>query len=567
MTPISSTSDAASWKPPRRPISWAVATGIAALLAITPIAAVLALGLAPTAGIWTHLASTVLPRYIWTTLTLTVAVGLGTSLIGTAAAWLTSMCVFPLKRIYEWALLLPMAVPAYIVAYVYTDLLEYSGPVQRTLRALFGWTTRADYVFFEIRSLGGAIATMSLVLYPYVYLLARAAFLEQSLCVLEASRTLGRGPWSGFFRVALPLARPAIVVGVSLAMMETLNDYGVVDYFAVATFTSGIFDVWLNMNSPSGAAQLAGLLLLFVATLLYLERRSRRRRRFHGATTKKKMSSEYALSGWRAWGASLFCATPVILGFIIPAVVLGRYALGQIDAIAWNAFLRAALNSLVLSGGAALACVALGALMAYGMRLNTSIWSSALTRLAVLGYGVPGAVLALGTVVALGWLDASADSFARGAFGVSTGLIFSGTALAVIYAYTTRFLSLSFGAFEAGLGKITPNMDGAARTLGKTPAQTFRRVHLPLIGGSALTAAMLVFVDCMKELPMTLILRPFNFETLATYVHQYASDEMLAEAAPGALAIVAAGIVPVIVMSLAITRVRLRPLRDGVFSS
>jgi iron(III) transport system permease protein len=539
---------------------WALGTlGIALVLA-APMLWVLGIAAEPSGDIWSHLVETVLSRLIWTTLALMTGVGIGTFIIGTGTAWIVTMCRFPGQKIFEWALLIPMAVPAYVIAYVYTDLLEYSGPIQGLIRDLGGFETRRDYWFFDIRSLGGAIAMMTLVLYPYVYLLARAAFLEQSVCVLEASRTLGRGPWASFFKVALPLARPAIAVGVSLVMMETLNDFGTVDFFAVATFTTGIFDVWLNMNSPSGAAQLATVMLVFVIVLIALERHERRLQKFHHTSSHIRAIVGYKLPPLRAWAAFIACALPVMLGFLLPAAVLGSYALNFYSVTLNANFWSFTLNSLTLSATAAFVAIVLGVFLAYSLRLGRAPWLNAVARLAALGYAVPGAVLAIGILMFLGFIDNFVDGAMKSVFGVSTGLIFSGTVVAVTSGYVVRFLSLSFGAAESGLAKVTASMDGAARTLGAGPLETLRRVHLPMLKGSIMTAALLVFVDCMKELPMTVILRPFDFGTLATFVHQYASDEMLPEAALAALTIVAAGIVPVILLSYTIAKSRVSNL-------
>ncbi len=540
-----------SWANP-----WTIGTVLIAAAVVMPIVAVLFLGLTPGDDIWSHLASTVLPLYISTTLQLMVGVGIGTLIVGVGTAWLVSTCRFPGKGLFEWALLLPMALPAYVIAYVYTDILEYAGPLQVLLRDVFGWTTKRDYWFPEIRSIGGAASMMTLVLYPYVYLLSRAAFMEQSVCVLEASRVLGRGPWRGFFSVALPLARPAIVVGVSLVLMETLNDFGTVDYFAVSTFTLGIYDVWLNMNNVAGAAQLAGLLLFFVVFLVLAERFGRRKQRFHHTSSKYRASPGYELKGWARRLAILGCALPVVFGFVLPAAVLGSYAVIHFEAAANPEVYRYAGNSLLLSALTAVLAVVIGIFMAYGLRLRNEPIVRFMTRFASLGYAVPGSVLAVGVLVSLGALDNGIDGFMRRNFEISTGLLFSGTIAAVTFGYLVRFLALSFGSVEASLGKITPSMDGAARSLGHGPLSTLRRIHIPLIRGSTLTAAMLVFVDCMKELPMTVILRPFDFHTLATYVHQYASDEQLGEASLAALAIVGIGVLPVIVLSFAMTRSR-----------
>jgi len=535
---------------------WTIGALIVGAVVALPVLSVIFIAFTPGDEIWSHLASTVLPVYISTTLTLMIGVGAGTITIGVGTAWLASMCRFPGKRVFEWALLLPLAMPAYVIAYVYTDILEYAGPVQVMLREVFGWATKRDYWFPEIRSTGGAISMMTLVLYPYVYILSRAAFLEQSVGVLEASRMLGRGPWQSFFSVALPLARPAIVVGVSLVLMETLNDFGTVDFFAVSTFTLGIYDVWLNMNNVAGAAQLAGVLLVFVISLIVIERFGRRKQKFHNAGGTYKALPGYTLTGWRSGFAVIACALPVGLGFVLPALVLVRNSITYFDAALNADFYRYALNSVMLSSLAAVLAVLVGIFLAYALRLRGERFLKILVRFSSLGYAVPGSVLAVGVLVSLGSFDNSLDAFMRKSFGLSTGLLLSGTIAAVTFGYLVRFLALSFGSVEAALEKITPNMDGAARSLGHGPWRTLGRVHLPLIRASVLTAAILVFVDCMKELPLTVILRPFNFHTLATFVHQYASDEQFGEASLAALAIVGFGIIPVIALSFAITRSR-----------
>ena len=535
---------------------WTLGAFLVAGLIAVPVATVVWQASAPADDIWQHLASTVLARYINTTLFLMAGVGVGTFVIGTGTAWLVTMCRFPMSRAFEWALLLPLAVPTYVLAYVYTDLLEYAGPVQGALRSLFGWRTPHDYWFPEIRSLGGAIAMMTLVLYPYVYLLSRAAFLEQSVCVLEVSRTLGKNPWQGFASVALPLARPAIVVGVSLVLMEALNDFGTVDFFAVATFTAGIYDVWLNMNNIAGAAQLACVLLLFVLALIAVERVARRNQRYHHTSSKYSSLPSYRLKSGSGVLAFFTCLAPVGLGFLLPAGVLADYALLHYREALSGQFWTYAGNSLLLSSVTALVAVLIGLFMAYGVRLGGGPAVKAAARLASTGYAVPGAVLAIGVIVPVAGLDNALDALSRNVFGIPLGLLMSGTIFAVVYGYLARFTALSFGTLEAGLAKITPSMDGAARTLGCGPGALLGRVHLPMMQGSVLTAALLVFVDCMKELPMTVILRPFNFETLATYVHQFASDELLEESALGALAIVGVGILPVILLSLTIARSR-----------
>jgi iron(III) transport system permease protein len=528
---------------------WSVGTIIIAALIAMPIVTVFILALSPSDDIWHHLSTTVLPDYIFTTLGLMLGVGIGTLIIGVGTAWLATMCRFPGRQIFQWALLLPLAVPAYVTAYVYTDIFEFAGPVQQLLREIFGWKLARDYWFPEIRSLGGAITMMTLVLYPYVYLLSRAAFLEQSVCCLEVSRTLGRGPWRSFFTVAIPLARPAIAIGLTLALMETLNDFGTVDFFAVSTFTAGIYDVWFNMNNRAGAAQLAIVLLTFVLILIYAERRARRGQQYYHTSTKYRELPSHKLRGHKAALAFIACLLPVCLGFFLPVAILVNYALDYYEHAFSTNFLKFAWHSLTLSTLCAVLAVLIGLFMAYSVRLGHHKVIQFATRFASIGYAVPGAVLAIGTIISLSTFDHALNGFMKSTFNITVGLLLSGTIVAVIFGYLVRFLALSFGTIEAGLTKVTPNMDGAARTLGQGPGATLRRVHLPMIKASILTAGILVFVDCMKELPITILLRPFNYETLATYVHQFASDGLLEESALGAVTIVAAGILPVIILS------------------
>jgi len=535
---------------------WTLSTLLVALVLALPVVCIPWLALFPEENIWPHLISTVLPGYVTTTVGLMLGVTFGVLTMGVTSAWLVTMCRFPGRRIFEWALLLPMAVPAYVIAYVYTDLLEYAGPVQQLLREISGWNSAADYWFPEIRSLGGAMAMMSLVLYPYVYLLSRAAFLEQSVTLLDASRTLGCSPWATFLRVSLPMARPSIATGVALALMETLNDVGTVDFFAVQTLTLGIYDVWLNMGNIGGAAQIAMVMLVFVMILLTIERQSRRRHRHYQSSGRLKELPAHRLHGARAGLACLACFLPVAAGFVIPAIVLVTYAVRYFDRSWTPEFLRYAFNSLALSSTSALAAVCLAMVLVYGRRLVGGKLIGGAVSLASFGYAVPGAVLAIGVIIPLAGFDNALDGFVRERFGFSTGLLFSGTVFAIVFAYVVRFLAIALGSVDSSLSKVTPTMDMAARTLGHGPLATFFKVHLPLIRGGVLIAALVVFVDCMKELPATLILRPFNFDTLATYVYQFASDELIEQASLGALGIVLAGLIPVIVLSRIITGTR-----------
>ena len=439
---------------------------------------------------------------------------------------------------------------------MYTSLLDYAGPVQKTLRDWFGWESAQDYWFPEIRTLEGATLMIGLVLYPYVYLLARAAFLEQSPSLFAVSRSLGHSALSTFFRVVLPIARPAIAVGLSLVLMETLNDFGTVDFFAVQTLTAGLFDTWMNLGNLGGAAQIATTMLAFVVILVTLERYSRRRQSQYAARDNRDPIHRFTMSMPRQMICLAVCALPVIFGFLLPAITLGQFAWEYFDE-SWNSdFIRNSLNSLFLSGAAALTTLLLGVTLAYSRRLHNTRGMQVMLRLSSLGYAMPGAVLAVGVIVPMAGFDNWLDSVMRDWFGVSTGLLLSGSAFALVFAYTVRFLAVSAGSVESALQKVTPSMDMASRSLGHTPGQTLVKVHLPILRGTLMTAALVVFVDVMKELPATLILRPFNFDTLATYVYQFASDEMLAQSALPALVIVLAGIVPIILMSRSIANTR-----------
>lgn len=535
---------------------WTLFTVITALILASPVFIVVAHIFIPSGEVWSHLADTVLPNYITNSLILLIGVGLGTLVVGTGCAWVVTMCDFPGRKFFEWALLLPLAVPAYVIAYTYTGLLDFAGPVQEFIRELFGWRSARDYWFPEIRSLWGATTMFTLVLYPYVYMLSRAAFLEQSICVLEVSRTLGRTPWQSFKDVAFPLARPAIAAGSALALMETLNDFGTVHFFAVDTFTTGIYRTWFGMGEPAAAAQLGACLLIFIVSLIALERYSRGQAAYHHTTVRYRALRKLQINGFKQAVCLIACFLPVFLGFILPAGILLNWTLQTTEWWMTLQFWEFAFNSFILACVAALLAVALAVLMAYGARLQPSLFTKLGVRAASIGYAVPGSVLAVGIMLPFAWTDNLVDSWARDHLGFSTGLILSGTIVAVVFAYVVRFLSVSFNAIEAGLGKVTRNMDCAARTLGHGPGETLRKVHLPLIRASMFSAGILVFVDVMKELPATMIMRPFNFTTLAVRTFELASDEQLAEASSAALAIVLVGIIPVIMISRTIAKSR-----------
>lgn len=549
---------------------WTIVTVALALLMMLPLVSVVSSVFSDTRTVWQHLITTVLGEYIVNSLILMVGVGAGVAIVGTSCAWLVTMCQFRGRSLFQWALLLPLAAPAYILAYTYTDLLEYYGPVQSLLRQWFGWKNAQDYWFPNVRSMPGAIAMFVLVLYPYVYLLARSAFSNQSSITLEASRSLGCTPWQGFLKVALPMARPAIVAGLSLALMETLNDYGTVEFFAVPTFTIGIFRTWLGQGERAAALQLALLLLSFIAILVILERQSRTRQRYY-QTSQTTETKRYVLRNWHQWAAIGICTVPIVLGFGIPVSVLmflikgdrsssntsdvsgdgdyGTVTSGEFLANTPDPFWGYAIHSFTLATTAATIAVIIAIILAYGQRLNPSKLKGWAIQGATLGYAIPGAVIAIGAMVPLGKFDNALDTWMRSQFNISTGLLLSGTIFALIFAYLVRFLAVGYGAVESSLNRIKPNLDNAARSLGLNTVQTLFQIHLPLMRSGLIGAAILVFVDVMKELPVTLIMRPLNYDTLAVRVFNLASDERLSEAALPALTIVLVGLLPVLVLS------------------
>ncbi|NWG32405.1 MAG: iron ABC transporter permease [Rhodocyclaceae bacterium] len=519
---------------------------IGALVALPVLSVGANLFVAGTAETWAHLAATVLPEYVANSLLLALLVAAGVAAVGVATAWFVAIHEFPGRRVFEWALLLPLAMPAYVMAYVYTDLLQFVGPVQTFLRESFGWR-RGDYWFPEIRSLPGAALMFVCVLYPYVYLITRTAFLGRGASTFEAARSLGLSPWAAFLRVSLPLARPAIAAGVALALMETLADYGTVAYFAVPTFTTGIYRAWFALGDRTAAAQLAAALLAFVLLLVALERASRGRARFAEAGQRK--AERKALAGGWALIAFLVCFLPLLLGFLLPAGLLFKLALAEGDAQWGIRYAHLARNSLLVAGLSAFMAMGLAVLLAYALRLSPSPLTRAVNRVVGLGYAVPGAVIAVGVLIPVTRLDHWLAARWLEWFGENPGLLLTGGIAALIYAYLARFLAIALHTVETGLARVTPSMDAAAQSLGCGPGEALRRVHLPLIRGSVLTAALLVFVDVMKELPATLVMRPFNFDTLATQTFTLAADERLAEASTAALAIVAVGLLPVILLA------------------
>ncbi len=543
-------------KPGGLPDLWTILSVALACLLLMPIVAIAWIAIFPSENIWPHLSQNALPTYLSNTLILMAITGTGAAAIGTGTAWLVTMTDFPGRRMVEWALLAPLAMPAYIGAYALVDLLEYAGPVQTALRSVFEWTSARDYWFPEIRSIGGAGFVLTLALYPYVYLLARAAFHEQSVCALEVGRALGCGPWGVFRRVGLPLARPAVVAGTAIVCMETMADFGAVDYFAVPTLTRGVFSIWLDMHNAGGAAQIALVMLGCVMVLLVAEKLARRGKRFHHMSRRYRPIRREPTQGLRGLVLLFVCALPVVLGFFLPATVVGWHAFDHLEQWTDPRFWSALANTALLAGSAAVLACLIGVVMVYGARgsrLSLPRWTAQATAL---GYAAPGAVIAVGVLLPLAALDHWLADGVEALTGFDIGLILTGSAVAIVFAYLVRFAVIAHGAVDGALGRITPSMELAARTLGASRSSVLHRVHVPMIRGSVLTAALLIFVDGAKELPATLILRPFDFETLATTVYNAASLEQLDEAGPAALAIVFVGLLPVAILARTLSRAR-----------
>ena len=499
-----------------------------------PVCAIGWLALDSSGDLWGHLASTVLPGYLWRTLALVGGASFLCLILGAPLAWLVTMFEFPGRRVFTWALLMPLAIPTYISAIVYVELLEYAGPIQTALRP---WLS-----FPEIRSLPAAILFMSLVLYPYVYMTARVAFIQQSANIVNAARTLGLGMGRIFVTLAMPLARPALVAGVLLVGMECMNDIGAVEQFGVRTLTTGIYNIWLERRNVSGAAQVALLAVSLILVFLALER-SARGSRFYSSPRHTTPPTPIPLKGRYAFGATALCSTILFLGFLLPVAQLFFYAL---DA-PWDNFIPLAFNSLRLSLFAAFVTTGIGFLLAYSAVAG---WGRRLVvHLANMGYALPGAVLALGVFVPLAAFDNWFDGWSRFVFGIPTGLFFTGSVAALLYAYTTRFLVIAYQKLEAGFARVARHLDMAAATLGLSERKILWRVHLPLARPTLLAAFLLVFVDCMKELPITLLMRPFNLDTLATHVYTTASLGLVEESAPAALIIALCGLSVVLVLS------------------
>ena len=533
---------------------WKTSSGILALILVLPILAIFFTAVGETNQLFSHLMSTVMLTYTFNTVVLAVGVMFLSLLLGIPSAWLMAMCRLPTERILQWALVLPLAMPGYIVGYIFTDWFDFAGPIQIALRNVMGWQA-GDYWFPDIRTLGGAIIVLALVLYPYVYLLCRAAFMEQNVSLLQSARLLRCSPWQSFYRISLPLVRPAIAVGLSLVAMETIGDFGTVSYFAVNTLTTAVYDAWLGYSSLTAAAKISGVMLVFVILLLSLERYSRRKQKLFQSQFSSREDFRYDLQGWKKWLALIWCWGLVAVAFIFPLGQLCIYAY-KYFAQSWTPeFQQYALNSLYVSLSAAVIGVLIALVVNFYHRLNASRTSLAFMRLSSLGYAVPGTVLAIGIMVPVLFMDHTINDVAKSMEWGRPGLIFSGSMFAIIFALVVRFSAVAIGSIESSLSKVSPSLDMASRTMGCHPNQMLLRVHVPLIRRGALIAALLVFIESMKELNASLLLRPFNFETLATYVYNYASDEHLELAAMPAVILVLVGLVPLVLVNRSLEQV------------
>jgi iron(III) transport system permease protein len=529
----------------RWPGPWSVGAVAIGLLVVGPILAVVWMAFNPAENVWPHLISTTLPRYFRNTVILAFAVAGLAAAVGTGAAWLVTMYRFPGRRWLEWLLLFPLAIPAYVGAYALVDFLEYSGPVQTGLRQLFGWESARDYWFPEIRSLWAAIVVLTAALAPYVYLLVRAGLREQSGGVYEVARALGAGPMGRFWRVGLPLVRPAIAAGSAIVMMETVSDFGTVDFFAVQTLTTGIFTTWLEMGNAGGAAQIAMVILGLVLVLVAIEKVSRSKSRFYRLERQQRPVEPVRLTGWQGWLATTLCTVPFAIGFVLPVSVLMWHAVKNADGWLAPGLLRALGHTVAVGSSAAVLTVTFALFLVYGVRLTGARLPRLVLPVSTIGYAAPGAVLAVGILIPLAALDNAVADGVLALTGFDPGLLLTGTAVAIVYAYGVRFFAIAQNAADAAMGRVSPSLPMAARSLGRTAGGALREVYVPLIRGSVGTALLLVFVDCVKELPATLLLRPFNYNTLSTRVYEKASLEQIGEAAPAAILVILVGLVAV----------------------
>ena len=528
---------------------WRISSWLLGSLLVLPIIAIFITATGNSDQVFSHLMNTVMSTYALNTLGLVVGTVLLTLIFGIPCAWLMAMCRLPGEKILQWALILPLAMPGYIVGYLYTHWFDYAGPIQIWLRKLFGWQHVSDYWFPDLRSLWGACFVLALVLYPYVYLLVRAAFMEQSTNLLQSARLLGCSPWQSFKRISLPLARPAIAVGVSLVAMEALGDFGTVSYFALNTLTTAVYDTWLGYSNLNAAAKISAIMLMVIFLLISSERFSRRKQKMFQQQCGNDSHTKYQLSGWKKWLAVGWCWGLVGCAFILPMLQLGYYAVDYFTQSWTEQFKTYSFNSLIVSLSAAIFAVCLALMVNFYQRLDGRSISIVPMRLASLGYAVPGTVLAIGVMIPLTSADHLVNDIARSLDLGRPGLVFSGSMFAIIFAFVVRFAAVAIGSVESSLIKIPPSLDMAAKTMGYASTAMLRKVHLPLIRRGCLIAGLLVFIESMKELNAAILLRPFNFETLATYVFNFASDEQLEVAAFPAILLVIVGLIPLVIVN------------------
>ncbi|MGB0899132.1 MAG: ABC transporter permease [Psychrobium sp.] len=528
---------------------WPAFSWLLSFLLFLPLLAIIWQSFGDDGNVFAELWQSVLPDYMLNTLLVVVSVGTLSMLIGVPIAWLIAMCQFPMRKLFVWGMLLPLAMPSYVVAFVYTDLLEYAGPIQSGLRELFGWKTAQDYSFFDVRTWFGASVMLALVLYPYVYLLARTAFLEQSQSLTQSARLLGADAWQSFWRVSLPLARPAIAVAVALVAMESLADFAVVNYFAVPTLTTAVYDTWLGYGSLAAAARLSALMLAVLFVLIALERIGRAKQRHYQRADSREPVLRHQLTGAKKWLASALCLVVFMAGFGVPFISLINMAIDYFD-VSWNQeFLDYSINSLLLAVTVSLVCLFIAIVLGYFKRLSSNKYADIAPKLASTGYALPGTVLAIGVIIPLTLFDHSINELLDSLGLAGPGLLLSGTVFAIAAGYTVRFCAIAIGSVESSFNKISPSIDMVTLTLGRSPLGMLFKVHLPLIKKGCFAALLLVFIESMKELPAALLLRPFNYETLATYVYQFVSDEQLEHGALAAIVIVLVGLIPLIFLN------------------
>lgn len=531
---------------------WSWLSYCLAILLALPLFAIVLQSFASDGDLFSQLIESVLPTYIANSLLLMLLVSLLSLAFGVPAAWFIARCQFPLSRYFQWALLLPLAMPAYIVAYVYTDLFDYAGSIQTTLRAAFGWQSPHDYYFPEVRTLGGAAVMLALVLFPYIYLLARSAFMEQSHNLFQAAKLMGSSAWQSFFRLALPMARPALAVGVALVAMETVADFATVDYFAVPTLTTAVYDTWLGYGSLSAAAKLSVLILLVVFTMVGVERFARRKQALYQQGVQDAGQFKYQLKGWRKWVVFGYCTTLLTTGFLIPFLILVNYSYHYFEQSWHDEFWQLSINSLMVATIVSITCVLLALLLMFVKRVSPYRQDLLPSRLVSTGYALPGTVLAIGVLAPLTYIDFAINDIYQWLGMKGPGLLFTGSLAALVIAFTVRFAAIAIGSIENRYKTLSPSYDMAAMTMAQKPWQLFYRIHLPLLRKAMFVGALLVFIESMKELPAALLLKPIGFENLATYVFQYVSDEQLEQGALAAIVIVLVGLLPLIYLNKSI---------------